>query len=1005
LRYDDAIVRRFVTATIVWGAVGMLVGLWCALQLALPQLNFAPYFTFGRLRPLHTNAVIFAFAGNAIFAAVYYSSQRLLKARPIEWLSKFHFWGWQLIIVAAAITLPLGFTQGKEYAELEWPIDLAIAVVWVGFATNFFAMVRNRREKHLYVALWFYIASIVTIAVLHIFNNLCIPAGLFKSYSLYAGVQDAFMQWWYGHNAVAFVLTTPFLGLMYYFLPKAAERPVFSYKLSILHFWSLVFIYIWAGPHHLHYTALPQWASTLGMIFSVMLWMPSWGGMINGLLTLRGAWNRVAEDPVLKFFVVGITFYGMATFEGPMLSVKSVNALSHYTDWNIAHVHGGALGWVGFMTFGMIYWLVPRLYQTKGLYSKKLATTHFWVATIGIVLYVVAMWASGITQGLMWRAFDSTGRLQYPDFLETVTRLVPMYWMRALGGALYITGLGIGAYNIYKTWKQRPAKYEEVEIEVPPPVRQRALEPSVEPKVHWHRRWEGLPLLFTIMTTLAVVTASLFEILPTFLIGGNVPTIATVKPYTPLELYGRDIYLREGCYNCHSQMVRPFIDETVRYGTNGQPAEYSRAGEFVYDHPFQWGSKRTGPDLAREGGKRDELWHLRHLENPRATSPGSVMPAYPHLMSDDVPWDKLQGRVDAMIMLGVPYDVHASAEGLAKQQATQLADKLHTEGGPANMQDKEAIALIAYLQRLGVDIKQSKLAEDPVYPATSAQSACEQGAPQAPANRLRAWLDGAELPAEPTGPAPAVDAARGAALYTQLCASCHGAKGAGDGPLAKTLAHPPANFTEGTYELRTTEHEALPQDADLFRTISRGVHGTAMPPWGAVLPEADRWALAAHLKTLSKQFTEDDAPQPIAATPPAETPERVAHGKDLYATAGCASCHGAGGRGDGPAAAAMRYKNGAPVTPRDFAGGRFHRGSRLSDIYLTIVTGLDGTPMASFSKVLSQADEWDVAMYVHTLVVKDAELPSGLRCPTSHIDANADELIGARTLMTESNAK
>jgi cytochrome c oxidase cbb3-type subunit I/II len=710
LRYDDAIVRRFVTATIVWGAVGMLVGLWCALQLALPDLNFSPYFTFGRLRPLHTNAVIFAFAGNGIFAAVYYSSQRLLKARPIEWLSKFHFWGWQLIIVAAAITLPLGFTQGKEYAELEWPIDVAIAIVWVGFATNFFAMVRNRREKHLYVALWFYIASIVTIALLHIFNNLVIPAGLFKSYSLYAGVQDAFMQWWYGHNAVAFVLTTPFLGLMYYFLPKAAERPVFSYRLSILHFWSLVFIYIWAGPHHLHYTALPQWASTLGMIFSVMLWMPSWGGMINGLLTLRGAWNRVAEDPVLKFFVVGITFYGMATFEGPMLSVKSVNALSHYTDWNIAHVHAGALGWVGFMVFGMVYWLVPRLYQTN-LHSKKLATTHFWVATVGIVLYVVSMWAAGITQGLMWRAFDSTGRLQYPDFLETVTRLVPMYWLRALGGSLYITGLLIGAYNIFKTWQARPKTYEEVEVTVPPMIREVKAEKKQRAKnEHWHRTWEGLPALFTVLTAAAVIVASLFEILPTFLIGGNVPTIPTVKPYTPLELYGRDIYIREGCYNCHSQMVRPFLDETVRYGQNGKPAEYSRPGEFVYDHPFQWGSKRTGPDLAREGGKRDELWHLRHLANPRDTSPGSIMPSYPHLLTDDIPYDVIQKRVDAMVMLGVPYGAKAlkDADGLAHAQAAQLADLLKTAGGPAHMENKEVMALIAYLQRLGVDIRKQQ---------------------------------------------------------------------------------------------------------------------------------------------------------------------------------------------------------------------------------------------------------------------------------------------------------
>jgi len=719
VRYDDAIVRKFVTATLVWGAVGMLVGLWCALELAVPQLNVAPYFTFGRLRPLHTNAVIFAFAGNAIFAAVYYSSQRLLKARPIDRLSAIHFWGWQAIIVAAAITLPLGFTQGKEYAELEWPIDLAIAVIWVTFAVNFFAMVRNRREKHLYVALWFYIASIVTVAILHIFNNLVIPAGLFKSYSIYAGVEDAFMQWWYGHNAVAFVLTTPFLGLMYYFLPKAIERPVFSYRLSILHFWSLVFIYIWAGPHHLHYTALPQWASTLGMIFSVMLWMPSWGGMINGLLTLRGAWNRVAEDPVLKFFVVGLTFYGMSTFEGPMLSIKSVNALSHYTDWNIAHVHGGALGWVGFMTFGMIYWLVPRLFQAP-LHSKKLATTHFWIATIGIVLYVLSMWVAGITQGLMWRAFDDAGHLQYPDFLETVTRLAPMYWVRALGGSLYIAGLGVGAYNIFKTWKARPARYAELDVAVPPMVRTVAPAPAPAPggieravasKPHWHRRWEGLPALFTTLTVVAVLVASAFEIVPTFLIGDNVPRIKTVKPYTPLELYGRDIYLREGCFNCHSQMIRPFIDETVRYGQNGKPAEYSKPGESVYDHPFQWGSKRTGPDLAREGGKRDELWHLRHLENPRSTSMGSVMPGYPRLLSDDIPWDVIQTRVDVMAMLNVPYDAQAlaHADALARQQAAQVAKTLEAGGGPKGMADKEVIALIAYLQRLGRDIQ---LAQD-----------------------------------------------------------------------------------------------------------------------------------------------------------------------------------------------------------------------------------------------------------------------------------------------------
>src|SRR4029078_1767833 len=347
IRYDDAIVRKFVTATIVWGAVGMLVGLWCALQLAMPRLNVAPYFTFGRIRPLHTNAGIFAFAGNAIFAAVYYSSQRLLKARPLARLSQLHFWGWQAIIVAAAITLPLGFTQAKEYAELEWPIDLAIAAIGVIFAVNFFWTLAKRNERHLYVAIWFYIATIITVAVLHIVNSLALPLGPLKSYSVYSGVHDALVPWWYGHNAVAFFLTTPVLGIMYYFLPKAAERPVFSYRLSIVHFWALIFMYIWAGPHHLLYTALPDWAQSMGMLFSLMLWAPSWGGMVNGLLTLRGAWGRLRTDPVIKFFIAGVTFYGMATFEGPLLSIKSGNAMAHYTDWIIAHVHAGALGWNG----------------------------------------------------------------------------------------------------------------------------------------------------------------------------------------------------------------------------------------------------------------------------------------------------------------------------------------------------------------------------------------------------------------------------------------------------------------------------------------------------------------------------------------------------------------------------------------------------------------------------------------------------------------------------------
>src|SRR6187455_2037351 len=453
-QYDNKIVRNFAFATIIWGVVGMLVGLWVALLMVFPQLNVTGAagketigLTFGRLRPLHTNAVIFAFVGNGIFMGYYYSLQRLLKTRMAsDMLSKIHFWGWQLVIVAAALTLPLGMTTGKEYAELEWPIDIAITIIWVVFGWNMFATILKRRERHLYVAVWFYIATFVTVAILHIVNSIEIPAGAFKSYSIYGGVQDALVQWWYGHNAVAFFLTTPYLGLMYYFLPKAADRPVFSYRLSIIHFWALIFIYIWAGPHHLLYTALPDWAQSLGMVFSVMLIAPSWGGMLNGLLTLRGAWDRVREVPVLKFFVVAVTCYGMATLEGPTMAIKSVNSLSHYTDWTIAHVHTGALGWNGFLTFSVLYWLFPRLYNTK-LYSLKLANWHFWISLLGMMFYVVPMYWSGITQGLMWKQFTSEGFMQWPNFLETVLQIVPMYRLRAIGGTLYIIGAFIMAWN------------------------------------------------------------------------------------------------------------------------------------------------------------------------------------------------------------------------------------------------------------------------------------------------------------------------------------------------------------------------------------------------------------------------------------------------------------------------------------------------------------------------------------------------------------------------------
>jgi len=454
--YNDKVVRQFAIMTVVWGIVGMLVGVFIAAQLLWPALNFdVPWLTYSRLRPLHTNAVIFAFAGNAIFAAIYYSTQRLCKARMFsDLMSKVHFWGWQAIIVAAAVTLPLGITTSKEYAELEWPIDLLIAIVWVSFALVFFGTLAKRRVKHIYVANWFYGAFILTVAVLHIFNNLAIPVSLTKSYSLYTGVVDAMMQWWYGHNAVGFFLTAGFLGIMYYFLPKQAERPVYSYRLSVVHFWALAFTYIWAGPHHLHYTALPDWTQSLGMVFSLILLAPSWGGMINGIMTLSGAWHKLRTDPILRFMIVALSFYGMSTFEGPMMSIKTVNSLSHYTDWTIGHVHSGALGWVAMISIGSLYTLFPRLWGVEKMYSTKAIEWHFWTSTIGVVLYIASMWIAGVMQGLRWRAFNDDGTLTY-TFIETIAATKPYYVIRLLGGIMFLSGMFIMAWNLYKTMARR----------------------------------------------------------------------------------------------------------------------------------------------------------------------------------------------------------------------------------------------------------------------------------------------------------------------------------------------------------------------------------------------------------------------------------------------------------------------------------------------------------------------------------------------------------------------
>ncbi len=705
-KYDNRIVRAFAIATVVWGMVGMSVGLLAATQLFFPAANLGLEFTtFGRLRPLHTNAVIFAFVGNGMFMGIYYSVQRLCKARMFsDRLSWINFWGWNGIIVSAAITLPLGLTTSKEYAELEWPIDIAIAFVWVVFTINLLWTIFRRRERHMYVALWFYIATAVTVAVLHIFNSLSVPAGLFKSYPIYAGVQDALVQWWYGHNAVAFFLTTPYLGMMYYYLPKAANRPVFSYRLSIIHFWALIFVYIWAGPHHLLYTALPDWAQSLGMVFSVMLVAPSWGGMLNGLLTLRGAWDKVRQDPMLKFMVVAVTAYGMATLEGPTLAIKSVNSLSHYTDWTIAHVHTGALGWNGFLTFSVLYWLFPRLYNTK-LWSVKLANYHFWIALLGMMFYVVPMYASGITQGLMWKQFTSDGFLQYPNFLETVLHLVRMHMLRAAGGCLYLSGTFLMAFNLYRT-----AKSGHFEPDTEAQAAALTHDAHGEGAHPWRHRWlESKPVLFTGLTVLAILIGGLVEIIPMYLIKTNVPTIAAVKPYTPLEVLGRDIYIREGCVGCHSQMVRPFRSETERYG------EYSKVGEYIYDHPFLWGSKRTGPDLHRVGGKYPEAWHYNHMDNPRSTSPGSIMPAYPWLLTRQLDTHVLPARLSALRKVGVPYP--DGFENGSAQKDLEMQSRLVVAGLKVGMveaqPDREIIALIAYLQRLGSDIKVASLSATP----------------------------------------------------------------------------------------------------------------------------------------------------------------------------------------------------------------------------------------------------------------------------------------------------
>jgi len=698
--YDNKIVKYFIIATLIWGAVALLVGLLIALQLAFPAFNLGlEYTTYGRTRPLHTNAVIFAFIGNAMFAGMYYSLQRVLKARLFnDLLSKVHFWGWQIIIVLAALTLLGGFTTGKEYAELEWPIDIMIALVWVTFGANMIGTILKRRVKHIYASVWWYLASFLGIAVLHIVNSVELPVTLLKSYPVYAGAQDAVVQWWYGHNAVAFFLTTPWLGLMYYYLPKASNRPIYSYQLSIVHFWTLIFLYMWSGPHHLLYQALPDWVQALGVTFSIMLIAPSWGGMINGLLTLRGAWDKVRDQAELKFMVVALTAYGMATFEGPMMSLKSVNAISHFTDWTIAHTHIAGMGWNGGMIFGMLYWLVPKLFRTP-LYSKKMANTHFWLATLGILMFAIPLYWAGITQWLMLREYNANGLLTYPNFLETTTQILPMYHFRIVGGLLFFSGFLLFFYNMFKTIAMGNLVDNE-------PAEAPALTDSSARKAGetLHRLIERKGVVFTVLVLIALAIGGAVEIIPMLKIESNIPKIAAVTPYTPLELAGRDIYVANGCYNCHSQQIRPLRWETDRYG------EYSKIGEFVYDHPFQWGSRRTGPDLSRAGWAgsstyKTAIWHYNHFTKPKEMNPQTIMPAYPWFAKNSVDLTDIPKKIRAMQTLGVPYAAGYDQKAVAdyQEQAQKIVAELKTSGVDISA-DKEIIAMIAYLHKLGRDI-------------------------------------------------------------------------------------------------------------------------------------------------------------------------------------------------------------------------------------------------------------------------------------------------------------
>ena len=717
VRYDDSIVRSFVMATIVWGVLATLSGLFVGYLLVVPTLTGGSrWLSFGRLQPVYANLAMFAFVGNGFFAAVYYSTQRLCKTRMWSgFLSWMHFLAWQAIVLAGALTVPLGMTQGRAYAEWEWPIDVAVAVVWIlFFGANFLMTLVRRRERHLYVSLWFYLATIVAFALVHVVSNLVLPSGGFGSRGVFAGVQDAYLQAWYSHHVMAFFSMMSFLGVMYYFLPKASSRGIYSYKLCIVHFWAMVILGAWVAPRLLHYTAMPEWISTLGMLFSLMLLAPSWAGVVNGWKTLGGRPARDA-DPSLKFFWVAMIFLAITTIEGAVLSIKSTSAMVQYTDWTLGHLHLTLMGWNGFMVFGMVYWLMPRLFQTQ-LKSDKLANAHFWLAAVGMGLFLVPTYCAGWIQMSGWHSLDSTGNLANPEFVEVLKQVQPFWWLRLIGGVFYLLGLLALGMNAWLTWQSKPVKYEKLEASVVPvqrderdqpepesdygldvPISAAARKMNVAGKLVWHERWERSPSKFVYGVLMAMLVALVLQAGPLFLFASNIPKAPGTQPYSPLELAGREIYVTEGCVQCHSQTVRPLVPETKRYG------DYSLPGEFAYDRPVQWGSRRNGPDLARQGGQRDSNWLLQHLDHPEKTTEGTMMPAYPHLIQDNLDFGAIPELVKSSASLsGYTEQQIEDCEALARRQGEELAAEIVAQGGPAAMHERQAIALIAYLQKLGV---------------------------------------------------------------------------------------------------------------------------------------------------------------------------------------------------------------------------------------------------------------------------------------------------------------